>query len=114
MEVNINKEIRNYKEQLILGLDLKTCIIFASGLVIVIGEYIFFQRYLGLDSSITAPIYVVTALPIGFLALFKYNNMTAWQVAKVWFRYHFVQDQHLTFKPENFYFDQILSKRNKK
>ena len=109
MEININKEIKDYREELVLGLDLKTCIFFGIAIVLCVAEWFFFAHMMHVKTSIMTAFYVLTVIPFGFLAVFKHNGYTAWEMIKIWFKYYFLQDQHLIFRPE----DRLKKKRSK-
>ena len=103
MHVNINEEIRDYHEQFFLGLTMRMCIIGILGIGTCLLEYFILQRTLGFHKGFMVILYMFTMIPFGFLMLFKYNNMNAWQFTKIWFRYKFLQDKQMRFKPENPY-----------
>lgn len=100
MEININKEIKNYSEELVLGLNLKTCIFFGIGIGLCVLEWFIFSHGLHVKTSIMTVFYVLTAVPFGFLGVFNYNGRDAWGMIKIWFKYYFLQDHHLEFKSE--------------
>lgn len=101
LSVVINKEIKEYREEVVLGLDMKTCIIFLIAIVLCVVEWFYFAHTLHVKNSIMSAVYVLTVLPFGFLAVYKYEGYTAWELIKIWFKFYFLQGQHLEYRPEN-------------
>lgn len=114
MEINLNKEIKDFKEELILGLDLKTCIFFGVGIGLCVIDWIVFSHMLHVNTAIMTIIYVFSVLPFAFLGAFKYNGRSAWEMVKIWVKYYFMQDHQLKVRPENYYSDNILNKKRGK
>ena len=101
IEINIPKEIKAYKEELILGLDLRACVCFSIGILFCGLEWFIFSHTLHVKGWIMSFLYVVTAGPFGFLGIFNYNGRNAFQMLAIWIKYYFLQDHHLMYRPDD-------------
>lgn len=101
MEVKINKEIREYTENIFFGLSLRQFIfsVLACGVAVLL--YFLFRDKLGLEA--TSWICIIGAIPFGALGFIKYNGMTADEFVVAWVKSEILLPKVLHFKPENIY-----------
>lgn len=109
MEVKINKEIRNYTESIYFGLSLRQFIFSIFACVIAVVLYFVFRPYFGIETL--SWICIFGALPFAALGFLKYNGMTAEKFLMAFIRSEFLTPRELTFKPTNFYYELINTKK---
>ena len=73
MEVKINKEIRNYTENIFFGLTLRQFIFSLLAVATTVLLYFVSKKYLGKETI--SWICILGALPFAGLGFFKYNGM---------------------------------------
>lgn len=73
IEVRIPKEIREYKEKMIAGLNLRQCICAALAIGISVPTYLYGKAYI--NEEIMSWIVVFIAMPLALIGFFKYNDM---------------------------------------
>lgn len=109
MEVKINKEIRNYSENIYFGLNLRQFIFSLLGCIMSVILYFILKPYLGIETLSWVCIFgVVPFAAIGFL---KYNGMTCEQLLIAFIKSEILTPKHLVFNPINYYDE--LEKENK-
>lgn len=94
MDIRINKEIRDYSENMILGLNIRQAIF--SGAAIVISAGIFFILKDKLNIEIISWICICAAFPFVFVGFFRYHELSAEQIIKRIAIYYF-QPKELTY-----------------
>lgn len=101
IEVKIPKEIRNYKEKLFFGLNLRQtlCTIIALGINIPL--YFALKEYLSAD--LVSWIIIGIALPIFLIGYFNYNGMPFEQFVACIFRFMFLTPQRRKYKTDNLF-----------
>jgi hypothetical protein len=109
VEVKINKEIRNYTESIYFGLSLRQFIFSVFACVIAVVLYFVFRPYFGIETL--SWICIFGALPFAALGFLKYNGMTAEKFLIAFIRSEFLTPRELTFKPTNFYYELINTKK---
>ena len=109
MEIKINKEIRNYTESIYFGLSLRQFIFSVFACVIAVVLYFVFRPYFGIETL--SWICIFGALPFAALGFLKYNGMTAEKFLIAFIRSEFLTPRELTFKPTNFYYELINTKK---
>lgn len=105
MEVKINKEIRNYSENIFFGLSLRQFIfsIFTCTCALIL--FFIFKPILGIE--ITSWICIFGAAPFGVMGFVKYNGMTGEQFIAAYIKSKFLTKRELVFEPTNFYYELI-------
>ena len=73
MEVKINKEIRNYTENIYFGLNLRQFIFSLLG--VIIGALMFFLLKNKINTEVLSWICILCVVPFGFFGFVKYNGM---------------------------------------
>ncbi len=111
MEENINREIRNYKEQVFMGLPLRTILCSGAAIIASIVVYLRCEPLLGIE--ITSWICILVALPPVLLAFAQWHNMPAEQVVLIWLRNLFTPKK-LAWRSTNYnalYFHSLITKK---
>lgn len=108
MEVKINKEIRNYTENIFFGLTLRQFIFSVLACLSALILYFVFKPYF--NTEITSWICIIGALPFGVMGFVKYNGMTGEQFIIAYLKSEFLNKRELVFEPTNFYYELINTK----
>lgn len=116
MEVKINKEIRQYKENIFFGLTLRQFICSVLACVAAVGIYFIFKPILN-NTGTVSWLCIAGAVPFALLGYAKYNGMTAEKFIVAWIKSEILTPKKLVFKPDNLYLDmykQCEKNRKKK
>ena len=84
IEVRIPKEIREYKEKLFFGLNLRQTITTGLAIALCVPLYIFGQKYINVD--VLSWIIIVIAAPLVLIGYFNFNQMPFEKFIMAWFR----------------------------
>ena len=79
MEIKINKEIRDYTENIYFGLNLRQFICALLGVAISVGLYFLLRNHLGKETL--SWVCMLGAFPLIAIGFLKYNGMPAEKVA---------------------------------
>lgn len=116
MEVKINKEIRQYKENIFFGLSLRQFVYSFIACIVAIGIYFIFKPIFNIGT--VSWLCIAGAVPFALLGFVKYNGMTAGQFFIAWVKSEILMPKKLVFKPNNLYMDMYKqcekNKKNKK
>ena len=104
MEVKINKEIRQYKENIFFGLTLRQFICSVLACVVAVGIYFIFKPILN-NTGTVSWLCIAGAVPFALLGFAKYNGMTAEKFIVAWIKSEILTPKKLVFKPDNLYLD---------
>lgn len=85
IEVRIPKEITEYKERIIFGLNIRQLISFVAAIIVGLTTYYFANKYLGADAA--SYIVIIIVIPIFALGFFKKDGFTFEQYVKIIFRH---------------------------
>ena len=94
MDIKINKEIRDYSENMILGLNIRQAVF--SGAAIIVSAGLFFLLRNRFNIEIISWICVVAAFPFVFMGFFKYHELPAEQILKRVVTYY-LQPKNMTY-----------------
>ena len=108
MEIKINKEIRNFTENIFFGLSLRQFIFSMLACISTILIYFISKKFLGKET--VSWICILGAVPFAFLGFFKYNGMSAEKVILCFIKSEFLIPKRLTFKTRNFYYELLKEK----
>jgi hypothetical protein len=88
IEVKVPKDIKEYKEKIIAGMNLKQllCLCIAGGLNILIA--LIFIAWLKLPMEIVSWLMILVSIPIVSFGWFKRNGLTFEVYLKQFFKYH--------------------------
>ena len=82
MQFDINKEVRDYKETLFFGLNLRQCV--CSALAIIVAIVLYFSLKSRLSNEPLSWVCMLGAAPFAAMGFFKYQGMTAEQFVINW------------------------------
>lgn len=105
MEVKINKEIRDYTENMFFGLSLRQCICSVLACGVAVGIYFGLRDILGTET--VSWLCMLGAAPFAAIGFIKYHGMTAEEFIVVWVKSEFLYPKHLTFRPTNLYYEVL-------
>lgn len=101
MEIKINREIREYKENMFFGLSLRQLVFSVLACGIAVGIYFGLRNVLGTET--VSWLCILGAAPFAAMGFVKYHGMTAEKFVIAWVRSEFLIPRRLTFKPKNLY-----------
>ncbi len=118
MEVKINKEIRQYKENIFFGLTMRQFICSVLACIVAVGIYFIFKPILK-NTGTVSWLCIAGAVPFALLGFVKYNGMTAEKFLIAWVKSEILTPKKLVFKPNNLYLEtyrecEKSKKKNKK
>ena len=87
MEIEINKEIRNYSESIFFGLNMRQCIF--SGLAVAFSILLYFILSPFMAAAAWSLVCLLGSAPIAALGFVKYNGLPAEQFIVLFLRYLF-------------------------
>jgi len=102
MEVKINREIRDYQENVFFGLSMRQLIFSVLAIGVAVGIYFGLRNVLGTET--VSWLCILGAAPFAALGFIKYNGMTAGQFIAAYIRSEFAMPRQLCFKSENVYY----------
>ena len=111
-KVKINKEIRNYSENIFFGLSLRQFIFSILACTSALILFFIFKPVLG--TEIASWICIIGAIPFGIMGFVKYNGMTGEQFILAYIKSEFLTKRELVFEPTNFYYELINTREKEK
>ncbi len=108
MEVKINKEIRDYTENIYFGLSLRQFFFSVCACITTVILYFIGKKFFGIETI--SWVCMLGALPFAILGFYKYNGMPAEQFFMAWLRTEFIVPKRMTFKPTNYYYELLKEK----
>lgn len=109
MEIKINREIREYKENVFFGLSLRQLILSVLACGVAVGIYFGLRNVLGTETI--SWLCILGAAPFAAMGFVKYHGMTAEKFVIAWVRSEFLIPKRLTFKPKNLYGEAMREAR---
>ena len=106
MEVKINKEIREYTENMFFGLSMRQFIFSILACLAAVGFYFTAGPYLG--SELVSWICILSALPFAFLGFFRYNGITAEHYLWALIKSELLIPRKLVYRSEDLYYEILL------
>ena len=97
MEIEINKEIRNYSESIFFGLNMRQCIF--SGLAVAFSILLYFILSPFIPAAAWSLVCLLGSAPIAALGFVKYNGLPAEQFILLFLRY-LLAPRHIVFTAE--------------
>lgn len=110
MEIKINKEIRNYTENIFFGLSLRQFFFSVLACVSAIIVHFIFKDLL--PNEIVSWLCIIVSIPSIAIGFLKYNGMSAEVFLREVIRFYFLIPRYLVFNPINYY--ELLRKRGVK
>ncbi len=115
MEIKINKEIRNYTENVFFGLSLRQFIFSVIACIVAVGLYFLLKPYFAISEL--SWMCILGATPFAVLGFVSYNGMTAEQLIVAFIKTEILTPRKLKYKSNNYYysmmkptFDKIIKK----
>lgn len=109
MEVKINREIRDYSEQVYFGLSLRQFVfsVLACGMAVLL--YFLLRPFFGIETL--SWLCILAAVPFAAIGFFKYHGMTAEKALFAFIKSEILMPKELKFKSNNYY-DNIDERSN--
>lgn len=104
MEVKINKEIRQYKENIFFGLTLRQFICSVLACATAVAIYFVFKPILN-NTGTVSWLCIAGAVPFALLGFAKYNGMAVEKFVVAWLKSEILIPKRLVFKPDNLYLE---------
>ena len=105
MEININKDIREYTEGVFFGLNLRQLI--CSGLAVVSAVAVYFGTRETVSKDVITYLCIAAAAPFAAMGFIKYNGMPMEKIFWIWLKDNFIVPRRLTFKSNNLYYEAL-------
>ena len=112
MEVKINREIRQYTENIFFGLSMRQFIFSCLACVIAVLLYFILRPYFGIETL--SWVCILGAAPFAVLGFVTYNGMTAEKFICAWIKSEVLMPKKLMFKPTNLYDEMLKNIENNK
>ena len=109
LEIKINKEIEDFKENVFFGLTMRQLI--CSGLALGIAAGVWFLLKEPLGEEAASWLCIVAALPVALLGFFHYNGMTAEQFVWAVVKSEVLCAGPRKFMAENYWFEVVRRRR---
>lgn len=109
MEVKINREIRNYSEQVYFGLNLRQFIFSILACGVAVGLYFLLRPLFGIETL--SWVCILGAAPFAALGFFTWHGMTAEKVIIAYLKSEVLMPKQLKFKSVSIY-DQIAERND--
>lgn len=103
MEVRVNKDIQEYKENMFFGLTLRQFFFSVLGCAVAVCLYFLCKDTLGLE--VTTWVCVLGVVPFAAIGFLKYNGMPAEQVIIAWTKTKFINPREYLAQPVCFYYE---------
>ena len=105
MEVKINKEIRDYSENMFFGLTLRQFFFSVLGCIVAVGIYFLCRDALGLE--FTTWLCVLGVVPFALLGFVTYNGMPAEKVALAYIKSRIIYPRRYVCRPTSIYYTML-------
>lgn len=104
MDIQINKEFRDYSETVYFGLNMRQLIFSACAVGVAVGSYFLLRHHLTMETL--SWLCILLAAPFAALGFITYNGMTAEQFAWAWIKSEVLMPKRLVFSAEDNLFKQ--------
>ncbi|MBR2553571.1 MAG: PrgI family protein [Aeriscardovia sp.] len=101
MEININKDIREYTEGVFFGLNIRQLI--CSGLAVASAVTIYFYAHNTVSQEVITYLCIAAAAPFAAIGFIKYNGMPFEKIIWAWIKDNILFPRRLTIKASNLY-----------
>ncbi len=105
MEININKDIREYTEGVFFGLNLRQLI--CSGLAVGSAVAIYFGTKDMISKDTMTYLCVAAAIPFAAIGFVKYNGMPMEKIFMAWLKDNFLVPRKFTVRSNNIYLEAL-------
>ncbi|MDE5985361.1 MAG: PrgI family protein [Eubacterium sp.] len=107
MEIQLNKDLQKFQDNVVLGLNARQTVFGGIGAGLGIAVFLLASKK-GLTDDISSIITSATVAPFAALGFVNYNGMTFERLVKVWIKQFFLCPKKIISRPEN-----LLYKRDK-
>lgn len=111
MEVKINKDIREFSENIFFGLSIRQFIFSVLACIVAVILYFILKPFLGIETL--SWVCILGASPFAAIGFITYNGMPAEKFIYAYIKSEFLIPKKLTFKPVNFYYELLKDKLEK-
>lgn len=111
MEIKINKEIRDFKENIYFGLSLRQFIFSAQACLAAVILYFTFRSQFELETL--SWICILGATPFAIFGFASYNGMPAEKFLIAFIKSQLLTPKYLTFKSRNYYYELLKDIKRK-
>ena len=114
MEININKDIREYTEGVFFGLNMRQLI--CSGLAVASAVAIYFYAHKTVSQEVITYLCIAAAAPFADIGFIKYNGMPMEKIFVAWMKDNFIVPRRLSVKANHIYLEatkDYLAKKEK-
>lgn len=112
MEIKINKEIRNYTENVFFGLSLRQFIFSVIACLVAVGLYFLLKPYFAISEL--SWMCILGATPFAVLGFVSYNGMTAEQLIVAFIKTELLTPKKLKYRSNNYYYNMMKPTLDKK
>ena len=105
MEVRVNKDIKEYKENMFFGLTLRQFIFSVLGCAVAVALYFALKDKLGLE--VATWVCVLGVAPFAALGFLRYNGMPAEQVFIAWIKTRWINPRKYLSQPSSYYYEAM-------
>ena len=105
MEININKDIREYTEGVFFGLNLRQLI--CSGLAVASAVAVYFSTRETFSKDVITYFCIAAAIPFAAIGFIKYNGMPMEKIIVAFMKDNFIVPRRLTVKANNIYLEAL-------
>ena len=105
MEININKDIREYTEGVFFGLNMRQLI--CSGLAVASAVAIYFYARKTVSQEVITYLCIAAAAPFAAIGFIRYNGMPMEKIFVAWMKDNFLVPRRLTVKSNNIYLEAL-------
>ena len=105
MEININKDIREYTEGVFFGLNLRQLI--CSGLAVASAVAVYLSTRETFSKDVITYFCIAAAIPFAAIGFIKYNGMPMEKIIVAFMKDNFIVPRRLTVKANNTYLEAL-------
>ena len=105
MEININKDIREYTEGVFFGLNLRQLI--CSGLAVASAVAVYLSTRETFSKDVITYFCIAAAIPFAAIGFIKYNGMPMEKIIVAFMKDNFIVPRGLTVKANNIYLEAL-------
>ena len=105
MEININKDVREYTEGVFFGLNLRQLI--CSGLAVASAVAVYFGTHEMVSKDVITYLCIATAAPFAAIGFIRYNGMPMEKIFVAFMKDNFIVPRRLTVKANNIYLEAL-------
>ncbi len=101
IEIKIPKEIRDYKEVIFAGLNLRQIISLSIAFAVNVPVYIYSKKYIGEEAA--SWLVMITGVPVFLVGFIKFDGMPFEKYFEIMLRFNFLVPRKRRYKVENIY-----------